>query len=102
MTIYDQYIYSLVLYIINNKHIFNFSKEIYAYKTRAFKNLHLPAINISKFSKGAYIAGIKVFNHLPLSIKLLATDSTSFKTALKRFLYHPFYSMKEYYQQNWS
>jgi hypothetical protein len=48
MTIYDQYIYSLVLYIINNKHIFNFNKD-----------LHLPAINMSKFSKGAYIAGIK-------------------------------------------
>jgi hypothetical protein len=52
------------------------------------------------YSKGAYIVGIKVFNHLPLSIKVLATD-TSFKTALKRFLYHSFYSMNEYYQQNW-
>jgi hypothetical protein len=45
MVIYDQYIYSLALYIINNKHIFNFNKEIYAYETRALKNLHLPAIN---------------------------------------------------------
>jgi hypothetical protein len=62
----------------------------------------LPAINVTKYSKGAYIAGIKVFNHLPLSIKVLATD-TSFKTALKKFLYHrSFYSMNEYYQQNWS
>jgi hypothetical protein len=102
MTIYDQYIYSLALYIINNKHIFNFNKEIYTYKTRALKNLHLLAITISKFSKGAYIAGIKLFNHLPLSIKVLATVTTSFKTALKRFLYHSFYSMNEYYQQNGS
>jgi hypothetical protein len=103
MTIYDQYIYSLALYIINNKHIFNFNKEIYTYKTRALKNLHLPAINVTKYSTGAYIAGVKVFNHLPLSIKVLATDTTSFKTALKRFLYHrSFYSMNEYYQQNWS
>jgi hypothetical protein len=102
MTIYDQYIYSLVLYIVNNKHIFNFNKEIYTHKTRVLKNLHLPAINISKFSKGAYIAGIKVFNHLPLSIKVLATATTRFKTALKRFLYHSFYSKNEYYQQNWS
>jgi hypothetical protein len=103
MTIYDQYIYSLVLYIINNKHIFNFNKEVYAYKTRTLNNLHLLAIHITKFSKGAYIAGKKVFNHIPLSIKVLATDTTSFKTALKRFLYHhSFYSKNEYYQKNWS
>jgi hypothetical protein len=102
MTAYGQYIYSLVLYVINNKHIFNFKKEIHTYKTRALKNLYLPAINVTKYSKGAYIASIKVFNHLPLSIKVLTTD-TSFKTALKRFLYHhSFYSMNEYYQQNWS
>jgi hypothetical protein len=103
MTIYDQYIYSLVLYVINNKHIFNFNKEINIYKTRARKNLHLPAINVTKYSKVAYIAGIKVCNHLILSIKVLATDKASFKTALKRFLYHnSFHSMNEYYQQNWS
>jgi hypothetical protein len=100
MTIYDQYIYSLVLYIINNKHIFNFNKEIYTHKIRALKNLHLPSINVTKYSKGAYIARITVFNHLPLSIKVPATDTTSSK--LKRFLYHSFYSMNEYYQQNWS
>jgi hypothetical protein len=103
MMVYDQYIYSLVLYIINNKHIFNFNKEIHTYKTGALKNLHLPAINVTKYNKGAYIAGTKVSNHLPLSIKVLATDMASFKTALKRFLnHHSFYSMNEYYQQNWS
>jgi hypothetical protein len=85
MTFYDQYIYSLVLYIINNKHIFNLNKETHKYKTRALKNLHLPAINVTKYSKGAYIAGIKVFNHRPLSLKMLAADTTRFKTALKRF-----------------
>jgi hypothetical protein len=75
MMIYGQYIYSLVLYIINNKHIFDFNKEIHTYKTRALKNLHLPAVNVRKYSKGAYIAGIKVFNNLPLSIKVLAADT---------------------------
>jgi hypothetical protein len=95
-------IYSSVLNIINNKHIFNCNKEIHTYKTRALKNLHFPAINVIKYRKGSYIAGIKVFNYLPLSIKVLATDKTSFKTALKRFLYQrSFYSMNQY-QQNWS
>jgi hypothetical protein len=103
MTIYALHIYSLVLYIINNKHIFNLKKEFHKHKTRARNNLYLPEIKVRKYSKGAYIAGIKVFNHLPLTIKMLVADMTSFKTALKRFLYHhSFYSMNEYYQQNWS
>jgi hypothetical protein len=68
-TIYDQSIYSLVLYIINNKHIFSPNKEIHKYKTRGLKNLHLLTINVTKYSKGAFIAGIKVFNHLALSLK---------------------------------
>jgi hypothetical protein len=103
MTIYDQYICSLVLYIINNKLIFNLNKEIHKYKTRALKNSCLLAINVTKYGKGAYTAGISGFNYLLLSINMLATDTTSFKTALKRFLYHHFfYSMNEYFQQNWS
>ena len=39
---YSQYIYSLVLYTINNKHIFDTNNEIHKYKTRNNNNLHLP------------------------------------------------------------
>jgi hypothetical protein len=46
-----------------------------------------------------YIAGIRVFNQLPQSIKILVDNKKSFKVSLKRFLYHhSFYSMQEYYQ----
>jgi uncharacterized protein with PQ loop repeat len=53
---------------------------------------------IIKYEKGAYIAGIKVFNHLPQSIKILVNEKSS-EVSLKWFLYHhSFYSMQEYYQ----
>jgi hypothetical protein len=42
-----------------------------------------------------------VFNHLPQTIKILATDERSFKSALRRFLYHSLYSMNGYYQYTW-
>ena len=61
----SQYIYSLVLYTIINKHQFDTNNEIHKYKTRNNNNLHRPIANLSKFNKGAYISGIKVFNHLP-------------------------------------
>jgi len=65
IALYSQYIYSLVLYTINNKHLFDTNNEIHKYKTRNNNNLHHPIANLSKFDKGAYISGVKVFNHLP-------------------------------------
>jgi len=59
MASYSHYIYSLVLYTINNKHLFDTNNKIHKYKTRNNNNLRLPIANLSKFNKGAYISGIK-------------------------------------------
>jgi len=94
MTLYSQYIYSLVLYTINNKHLFDANNEIHKHKTRNNNNLYRPVANLSKFNKGAYISGIKVISHLPQYIKTLINDHKYFKSTLKRFLYHhSFYSV---------
>jgi hypothetical protein len=94
---YIQYIYSLVLCTVNNKHLFDTNNEIHKYKTGNNNNLHLPLANLSKFSKWVYILGIKVFNHLPQCVKDLVNNQTYFKSTLKRFLYdHSFYSLNEY------
>ena len=58
MTLYSQYIYSLVLYTINNKQLFDTNNEIHTYKTRNNNNLHRPIANLSKFDKGAYKSGM--------------------------------------------
>jgi hypothetical protein len=61
----------------------------------------LTTVNITKYYKGPNISGLKSFNHLPLNIKSLANDMKSFKTSLKRFLYHHcLYSIEEYYEYN--
>jgi hypothetical protein len=98
MTLYSQYIFSLILFTVKNKHLFAPNNEIQKYKTRNNTNLHLPTVNITKFYKGPYILGSKAFNHLPRHIKILANDMKSFKSS-KRFLYHnSFYSIEEYYK----
>ena len=77
------------------------NNEIRKYKTRNNTNLHLATVNITKYYKGHYISGLKAFNHLPLHIKSLANDMKSFKTSVKRFLYHhSFCSIEEYYEYN--
>jgi hypothetical protein len=75
---YSQYIYSLVLYTVNDKHLFYASNEIRKYKTMNNNTLHLPLAGLSKFNKGAFISGIKVFNHLPqYSILTLNLSTTT-------------------------
>jgi hypothetical protein len=85
MTLYSQHIYSLILYAVNNKHLFNTNNEIHTYRTRYNNNLHLPIVNLSKFTKGPYISGVKAFSHLPQYTKILANDQKHSKSTLKRF-----------------
>jgi len=87
ITLYSQCIYSLVLYTINIKHLFDTNNEIHKYITRN-NILHLPIANVPKFNKGAYISRIKVFSQLPQYIKALINDHKYLKSTLKRFLYH--------------
>jgi hypothetical protein len=99
MTLYSQCIFSLIFIQVNNKYLFNTNNEIHKCRTRYNNNLHLPLVNLPKFDKGAYISGIKAFNHLPQYIKTLVNDQELFKSTLKRFLYHhSVYSVDEYYE----
>jgi hypothetical protein len=64
-----QYIYSLSLFVVNNRNLFLYNAELYTIKTRNSYDLHPPPSHLTKYQKGVYCAGIKVFNHLPTSIK---------------------------------
>ena len=54
--------------------------------TRHNNNLHVPAANLTLYQKGVYYLGIKIFDHLPTTIKNLSVDKNKFQTALKKFL----------------
>jgi hypothetical protein len=97
---YSQYIFSLILFAVKNKHLFISNNEmVHTYETRNYLNFHLPTVNLTKFYKGPYILGTKAFSHLPRHIKILVNDMKCFKLSLKRFLYHhSFYSVEEYYK----
>jgi hypothetical protein len=49
MTLYSQYIFSLIIFTIINKHLFTHNNEIHTYKTGNSSNLHLPTVNITKY-----------------------------------------------------
>ena len=44
---YCQYIFSLLMYVVNNKHSFTKNLEIHSHNTRNASNLHVPAATLS-------------------------------------------------------
>jgi len=97
----SQYIYSLLLFVIDNGDYFKVNSEIHNVNTRNKSNLHLPISNLSVYQKGTHYTGIRVFNSLPSQINELYHNRSHFKRALKKFLYfHLFYTLNEYFSCN--
>jgi hypothetical protein len=81
---YCQYIFSLVMYMVNNKHLFTKNLEIHSHDTRKANNFQLPTAKFTKYQKGAHKKNKKIFNHLPDYIKGLINEKQTLKKALKR------------------
>jgi hypothetical protein len=56
----SQYIYSLMQYVVNNRHLFTRNSEIHNIGTRQNNNLFPPIISLIKVQNGAYYSGIKI------------------------------------------
>jgi hypothetical protein len=56
----------------------------------------MPNTNLSKYQKGVYYSGIKLFNNLPPNIKSLNHDIKKLKPSLKEYFLSHFYSVEEF------
>jgi len=74
------------MFVVNNKTLFLDNAEFYTIKTRNSYNLLPPLSHLTKYPKGVYCAGIRVFNHLPVSLKSTANEIKVLKKTLKGFL----------------
>jgi hypothetical protein len=45
LPVYSQYIFSLLMYVVNNKHLFKRILEVHNHNTRSAKNFRLPITN---------------------------------------------------------
>jgi len=54
LTFFSQYILSLSLYVVNNKHIFTRNLEVHNHDTRSANNFHLPITNLTIYQRGAH------------------------------------------------
>jgi hypothetical protein len=90
--------FTLSILTVKNKHLFTTNNQTHTVHTQLKTNLHPPIANLTKFQKGVYYSGIKIFNNLPHEIKHLANETIQFRNALKRFLLiNSFYNSEEHF-----
>ena len=96
----SQYILSITMFIVKNKHQFIVNSEIHNINTRQHSNFHQPAPNLTGFKQGIYYSGVKIYNNLPLHIKQLSDNPRVFEQRLKNFLYFHSFCSEEYFRYN--
>jgi hypothetical protein len=99
LTLPSQYIFSLLVFVVKNRDLFLCNSEIHNINTRYNYSLHMPTTNLTLVQKGVLYCGRRIYNHLPLHIKILSNDLKHFKSKLKSFLIEQtLYSLEELYQ----
>jgi hypothetical protein len=97
----SQYIFSLLLPIVNNKALFQINSKIHSINTRYNSDFHRPLVNVTVYRNETYCTGIKVFNYLPTHIKNLPHNVNQFRLALRDFLhFHSFYTLEQYFNSS--
>jgi hypothetical protein len=102
LPLYSQYIYSLIMFVVKNRHLLELNSDIHKISTRYNNDFHLPSVQLKLFQKRIFYSGIKTYDHLTLAIKILSYDVKLFRPVLKRFTQsNSFYSLEEYFDFNW-
>ena len=78
--------------MIRNKNQLLVNSELYHINNRQHANFHLSYVNLTKYEKGVYYLGVKVFNMLPTYIKIESDNLQQFKLFLKKFLCENIYT----------
>ena len=95
----SQYIFSLLVLVNKSRSCFISNSEIHDINARHNHNLYFPSTNLTLVQRGVLFSRSKIYNHLPLNIKLLSKDAKHFKSTLGTYLTeHAFYSLDENYQ----
>jgi len=70
--LHSQYILSLLLFVVQNIEEFTSNSEVHSINTHHKSDLYPPSIKLTKYQRGVYYSGIKIFNYLPQNIKNLS------------------------------
>ena len=82
---YSQCIFSLLMYLVDNRHLCITNKEIHNINTRSNHKFHIRSSTLTKFQKGVYYSGIKLFSHPLCHVRQLCYDTKLFRKIFKSF-----------------
>jgi hypothetical protein len=78
----SQYILSLMLFVVKNKHLFTLNSENHIKSTSQFNNFYHPITNLTIYQRGVQYMGIMIFNNLPPHIKDMYNNVKKFEICL--------------------
>jgi hypothetical protein len=94
----SQYIYSLIIFAIKNRGIFNTNSDCYEIDTRQNMNIHMYQVNLAKYGKGVYHTAVRIYNELPNKLKIISNNSNKFKASLMEYLHlNSYYTLDEFF-----
>ena len=89
------------MFVVKFREVFSRNSDIHDRNTRYNLILHFPTTNLKLVQRGVFYLGVKIFNHLPPSIKDYFREPKCFKIKLRKFLLeHSLYSLDEYFKIN--
>jgi hypothetical protein len=100
LPLYSKYIFSILLFIVKNRPLFNTNSDLHNFNTRTSHDLHPPTANLTLFKKGVCYLGVEVYNHLPSTVMQLSHDVKKSEMVLRGLLVsNSSYSLEEHF--NW-
>jgi hypothetical protein len=95
------YLYSLMMFVVNNLDKFQLNNSIHGVNTRNKEHLQRLVTHLSVYQGGVYYMGVRLFNRLPINIFTMKHDKNLFRHALHSYLLeHCFYSVNEFIDQS--
>jgi hypothetical protein len=93
-------IFSLLLYIFNNRDYCASNSVYYSNNTRQRIDLHLPEVTLAMHQKGSSYSGINIFSAFLKAIKDISCNFNRFRIAIKHFLCtRLFYMLGEFFNK---
>lgn len=96
MTIFSLYLYQMSLFVYDHKNEFNTNYRISGLNTRNASAFSLPKHRTTSFERSTEYMGMKIFNHLPMSLKNIDNRNKFKLSAKEYFINNPYYSINEF------
>jgi hypothetical protein len=101
LTVPSLYIYSILMFVVRNRNIYQINNNTNHIYTRLVEKLHVSSARLSSIERGVLYSSVMVYNNLPQNIRMTSGNVKSFKCTLKNFLIlNAFYSIEEYISAN--